>query len=124
MKLLLDMNLSPLWVATLSHAGFEVIHWSAVGAADASDYQIMLFAQEHDYTICTQDLDFGLMLAASGNGKPSVVQIRSQDVLPNGIGMQVVAALLRMTVELEAGALVTVDPMRTRVRVLPFRPRA
>ena len=123
MKLLLDMNLSPLWLATLSQAGFEVIHWSAVGAADASDYQIMLFAQEHDYTICTQDLDFGLMLAASGNGKPSVVQIRSQDVLPNGIGMQVVAALLRMTVELEAGALVTVDPMRTRVRVLPFRPR-
>ncbi len=83
----------------------------------------MLFAQEHDHTICTQDLDFGLMLAASGIGKPSVVQVRSQDVLPNGIGMQVVAALLPMTAELEAGALVTVDPLKTRVKVLPFRPR-
>jgi len=81
------------------------------------------FAQEHSYTICTQDLDFGLMLAASGNGKPSVVQIRSQDVLPHRIGMQVIAALLRMAAELEAGALVTVDPIRTRVRVLPFLPR-
>ncbi|HEY5329030.1 MAG TPA: DUF5615 family PIN-like protein [Acidobacteriaceae bacterium] len=123
MKLLLDMNLSPLWLATLSHAGFEVIHWSAVGAANAPDHEIMLFAQERGYTICTQDLDFGSMLAASGNGRPSVVQIRSQDILPNGIGMQVVAALLRMSAELEAGALVTVDPRKTRVRVLPFRPR-
>ncbi len=85
--------------------------------------EIMLFAQEHDYIICTRDLDFGIMLAASGNGKPSVVQIRSQDVLPLGIGLQVIAALLRTATELEAGALVTVDPMKTRVRVLPFLPR-
>jgi predicted nuclease of predicted toxin-antitoxin system len=77
MKLLLDMNLSPLWLATLNNAGFEVVHWSRVGVANAPDQEIMLFAQQHGYTICTQDLDFGLMLAASGNGKPSVVQIRS-----------------------------------------------
>jgi hypothetical protein len=62
-------------------------------------------------------------LAASGNWKPSVVQIRSQDVLPNGIRMQVVAALLRMTVELEVDALVIGDPLRTRARVSPFCPK-
>src|SRR6185312_12714379 len=101
MKLLLDMNLSPLWLATLNNAGFEVVHWSSIGVANAPDHEIMLFAQEHGYTICTQDLDFGLMLAASGNGKPSVVQIRSQDILPGGIGVQVIAALLRMAAELE-----------------------
>ncbi len=81
----------------------------------------MLYAQEHGYTVCTQDLDFGLMLARSGHGRPSVVQIRAQDVLPKDIGPQVVLALLRMEPELEAGALVTVDPKKTKVRVLPLK---
>jgi len=83
----------------------------------------MLFAQEHGYTICTQDLDFGSMLAATGHGRPSVVQIRAQDVLPIHIGPQVIRALFKMERELEAGALVTVDPKKTRVRVLPLRAR-
>ena len=37
MKILLDVNLSPEWVQALSAAGFETIHWSAVGAITASD---------------------------------------------------------------------------------------
>jgi predicted nuclease of predicted toxin-antitoxin system len=123
MKLLLDMNLSQLWLAPLREAGFEVLHWISIGDAFSDDAEIMHYAQEHDYTICTQDLDFGLMLARSGHGRPSVVQIRAQDVLPKDIGPQVISALLRMERELEAGALVTVDPRKTRVRVLPLRVR-
>ena len=37
------------------------------------------------------------------------------------IGMQVVAALKQMDVELEAGALLTVDPNRTRLRLSEMR---
>jgi len=62
------------------------------------------------YTVCTQDLDFGLMLASTGDGRPSVLQIRAQGVLPHQIGDQVLEALHQMTPELDAGALVTVDP--------------
>jgi predicted nuclease of predicted toxin-antitoxin system len=120
MKILLDMNLSQLWVAPIQQAGFEVVHWISIGDAYAVDPEIMQYAQIHGYTICTQDLDFGLMLARSGHGKPSVVQIRAQDVLPQDIGPQVILALLRMEPELELGALVTVDPKKTRVRVLPL----
>jgi predicted nuclease of predicted toxin-antitoxin system len=123
MKLLLDMNLSQLWLAPIRQAGFEVVHWISIGDAYSDDADIMHYAQEHGYTICTQDLDFGLMLARSGHGSPSVVQIRAQDVLPKDIGPQVILALLRMGPELEAGALVTVDPKKTRVRVLPLKPR-
>lgn len=32
MKLLVDMNLSPRWVAVLVGAGVDAVHWSAVGA--------------------------------------------------------------------------------------------
>ncbi len=121
MKLLLDMNLSPLWLSALQDAGFDVVHWAAIGSADDADETIMHFAQQHGYILCTQDLDFGLMLAFSGHGKPSVLQIRSKDVLPAHIGTQVIQALRGMRRQLEEGALVTVDPKKTRVRILPLR---
>ena len=31
MKLLIDMNLSPVWVSHLHLAGFEAIHWRNIG---------------------------------------------------------------------------------------------
>ncbi len=123
MKLLLDMNLSRLWVGYLEAAGFEAVHWSSIGTAFSPDPEIMVYAHDNAYTICTQDLDFGLMLAATGDGRPSVLQIRARDILPHQIGKQVVAALRRMAPELDRGALVTVDPKKTRVRVLPLGPR-
>ena len=41
MKFLVDMNLSPGWVAFLIEAGFEAIHWSNAGPADATDLEWM-----------------------------------------------------------------------------------
>jgi predicted nuclease of predicted toxin-antitoxin system len=55
--------------------------------------------------------------------KPSVVQIRADDLSLNGIGKQVIAALLRATADLDEGALLTIDPKRTRLRLLPLQPR-
>ncbi|WP_413815323.1 MULTISPECIES: DUF5615 family PIN-like protein [Bradyrhizobium] len=43
MRFLIDMNLSPSWVPFLQNAGFEAAHWSAVGAADASDRTTSIF---------------------------------------------------------------------------------
>ncbi|MEH2244110.1 DUF5615 family PIN-like protein [Nostoc sp.] len=34
MKILLDINLSPEWVAVLENAGFEAVHWSTIGNLD------------------------------------------------------------------------------------------
>jgi predicted nuclease of predicted toxin-antitoxin system len=53
--------------------------------------------------------------------KPSVVQIRGDDLRPVSIGNQVVMALRQMRTELEEGALVTLDSKRTRLRLLPLR---
>lgn len=123
MKLLVDMNLSPRWVKVLADAGVEAAHWSSLGAMNAPDTEIMAYAKVNDYVVLTHDLDFGAMLAATHGEKPSVVQIRAEDVSPNVIGTQVVAALQQMALELEEGALITVDPNRTRLRVLPLQPR-
>ncbi len=81
MKLLVDMNLSPSWVERLVAHGFEAVHWSTVGAATAPDVEILAWANEHHFVVITNDLDFSAILAAGAVDGPSVVQIRSQDLL-------------------------------------------
>jgi predicted nuclease of predicted toxin-antitoxin system len=71
--------------------------------------------------VLTHDLDFGAILAATQGEKPSVVQLRGDDVRPEGIGPQVIAALTQVAASLRAGALVTIQPGRTRITVLPLR---
>ena len=120
MKLLSDMNLSPLWIPFLEQNGFEAIHWSDVGAANAPDIEIMEHARSGGYAILTHDLDFGRLLATQAIGGPSVTQIRTQDVLPQVIGSLVVNALRAARPYLESGALVTIDPAQHRIRLLPI----
>ena len=122
MKLLLDMNLPPRWVQFLSGQGFECVHWSDVGEYTATDRLIMAYAKEYGYTVFTHDLDFGALLAATRARSPSVIQIRTQNVLPEAIGVLVVNAIRQFAEELQRGALITVDPHRSRVRILPFEP--
>lgn len=121
MKLLIDMNLSPRWASLLINAGFNATHWSVLGAYNATDSEIMAYAKAHDYIVLTHDLDFSAILAATQGKKPSVVQIRADDVNPDAIGKQVIAALQQMSTELVDGALLTVDTSRTRVRLLPLQ---
>lgn len=120
MKILIDMNLSPRWVELFDDAGIESSHWSAFGATNAPDKEIMNYAKENDYVVLTHDLDFSAILAVTHGEKPSVVQIRAENVSPDVIGNAVLAALWQMAPELENGALITVDPKRTRLRLLPF----
>ena len=121
MKLLVDMNLSPRWIGVLNDAGIEAAHWSSLGASNSPDSEIMAYANTNNYVVLTRDLDFGTILAATQGKKPSVVQISADDVSPNLIGLQVIAALRQMAEELEEGALLTVDVKRTRLRLLPLQ---
>jgi predicted nuclease of predicted toxin-antitoxin system len=121
MKVLVDMNLSPRWVSLLDGLGIQAAHWSGVGRINAPDAEIMAYAAANDYVVLTHDLDFSAILAATHGEKPSVVQIRAEDVSPDSIGAQVGVALRQMESELQEGALLTIDPNRTRLRLLPLR---
>jgi len=121
MKLLVDMNLSPRWAGLLNTSGFQSIHWSAVGPFNAPDSEIMAYAAKNGYVILTHDLDFSAILAVTHGEKPSVVQIRADDISPNISGMPVISALKQMESELEAGALLTIEPERSRLRLLPLK---
>jgi len=123
MKVLIDMNLSPSWARVLKEAGIEAVHWSEIGLATTPDPAIMAYATANGFVILTNDVDFGIALAIADKEKPSVAQIRGEDLRPVSIGNHVVLALRQMRVELEAGALLTIDPKRTRLRLLPLRKR-
>lgn len=121
MKILIDMNLSPAWTQILTQAGIEAVHWSTLGPAYASDPEIMTFARDQGYVVLTHDLDFSAILAATKGERPSVAQIRADDVSPRVIGPAVVTALRQMTPELDRGALLTIEPSRSRLRLLPLQ---
>ena len=123
MRILIDMNLSPRWVDVLADAGIECIHWSSVGESTASDSFIMAFAKGAGYVVLTHDLDFGSILAATHGDKPSVIQIRSRTLSTAAIGPFVVKTLIQMEAEIESGALLTIEPPRARIRLLPLNPR-
>ena len=121
MKRQIDLNRSPLWVGFLGSAGIEAAHWASVGERDALDMDIMAYAAAEGYVVLTHDLDFGAILAATNGTKPSVVQFRAGDLSPDTIGRHLIDALRRMAAELERGALLTIEPGRARMRLLPLR---
>jgi predicted nuclease of predicted toxin-antitoxin system len=120
MKLLIDMNLSPVWVPFLNQNGFLAVHWSTVGSPSAMDSEIMAYAAANGFVVFTHDLDFGMMLAAQKADAPSVIQIRAQDILPDAVGIHVLRSLEQVRTHLETGALVTIEPGRHRIRLLPI----
>jgi predicted nuclease of predicted toxin-antitoxin system len=91
-----------------------------LGQPSARDSEIMAFAAANNYVLVTHDVDFSAILAVTHGKKPSVIQIRSEDVGPEFIGRQTVAALRHMQAELAAGALLTIEAGRTRLRLLPI----
>ena len=121
MKLLVDMNLSPSWVDRLARNGFEAVHWSTIGAATAPDVEILAWANEHAFVVLTNDLDFSAILAAGAGATPSVVQIRTQDLLSDAVVTIVATALEAHREDIERGALLSIDEGGTRVRMLPLK---
>jgi len=120
-KLLVYVNLSPSWVERLARHRFEAVHWSTIGAATAPDVEILTWATEHHFVVITNDLDFSAILAAGAVDGPSVVQIRSQDLLSDVVVSIVAKALDAHREDIERGALLSIDEAGTRVRVLPLR---
>ena len=121
MKLLVDMNLSPSWVERLARHGLEAVHWSTIGTATAPDVEILAWANEHEFVVLTNDLDFSAILAASAGASPSVVQIRTQDLLSDAAVSIVARALEAHREDIDRGALLSIDEGGTRVRMLPLK---
>lgn len=120
-RILVDMNLSPSWVELFEKRGFEACHWSTIGAPQAPDTEIMAWARDNGYLVFTHDLDFGALLFATCATGPSVIQLRTEDIRPSTMAPLVLNAIDQVRDDLVSGALVTINPRRHRVAILPLR---
>jgi predicted nuclease of predicted toxin-antitoxin system len=123
MKLVVDVNLSPSWVRRLTERRLEAVHWSEIGSVTAPDEEILGWTRSQSLVLLTNDLDFSAILAATGDDSPSVVQLRTQDLMSDTAADSVVAAVTAYADEIQRGALLSVNESGTRVRLLPLRGR-
>ncbi len=120
LRILIDMNLSPKWLLAFSKFGIEAIHWLDVGHSTAPDEEIANWARKNQYIIFTHDLDFGTMLALTQEQGPSIIQVRGQNILPEGIQETLASVIRKYESELLKGALLVIDETHSRVRLLPI----
>jgi predicted nuclease of predicted toxin-antitoxin system len=122
MRLLIDMNLTPRWVQSLSEAGHEAVHWSSVGKPTAPDSEICAYARRLAFVVLTSDMDFPQILAHTSEAKPSVILIRGEPMTPETRGQALVAAIDACHEDLLNGAILTLDwSGKLRARLLPLR---
>jgi predicted nuclease of predicted toxin-antitoxin system len=119
-KILVDMNLSPDWVAALEQLGWSAVHWSTVGDPRATDTALMDWAVKNGHVVFTHDLDFGMVLALTHGTGPSVIQVRAHDALPEQLQKLVATAIHEYEADLASGALVVIDAAGSRARILPL----
>lgn len=108
--------------SVLTEKGFEAVHWSQIGDPKAKDPVIMQWARANDHIVFTNDLGLSALLAAGGENSPSIIQVRTQDVMPDeAIGTDVIRVLQQHEDQLSAGAIITIDEMMSRLRILPIQ---
>jgi len=120
MKIIVDVNLAVRWAEMLSGRGIESIHWTAIGASNAQDIEIMSYARQNGYSVFTNDLDFSAILVSTRASGPSVIQIRAEDTRPEALLERVADTLIKFSAAIEKGTLITIDPNKTRLHILPF----
>ena len=121
MRLLLDMNLTPRWVALLAGAGHHAVHWSTLGPVGEADAAICEYARENEFVLVTNDLDFPRILAHTLRAKPSVILLRGEPLVPESRGPALLQAISDCAAELNAGAILSIDwSGRARAHLLPL----
>jgi predicted nuclease of predicted toxin-antitoxin system len=123
MRFLADAGISPKTVEFLRRAGYDVAHVRDLALQRASDKSIADRARADERIVLTFDLDFGAVLALGVVDRPSVVIFRLSDERAEAVNRRLEAVLSEQAPALQSGALVLVEDVRYRMRLLPIRSR-
>jgi len=124
MKFLIDNALSPALADRLQQVGHDAIHVRSIGLQHADDDAIFDRAAVEGRILVTADADFGTLLAVRSSRQPSVIQFRGEGSrTPDALARTLLANLAQLVDSLENGCIVTFEPARVRVRLLPIAPR-
>ncbi len=113
MKLLLDTCVSRAVRDAVEGAGHDVV-WSAAWPSDPGDDEILDRARAEARVVVTLDKDFGALAVVRGQRHAGIVRLVSMSITEQAVAC--VRALERYEADLAAGAIVTVEPGRVRVR--------
>jgi predicted nuclease of predicted toxin-antitoxin system len=120
LNFLLDMNLPRELGRLLAGRGHGWRHVSDIGLYRAADWKILAEAKGHGEVILTHDLDYGNLLAFSGEPEPSVAIFRQSDILPAALFESMMRNWSECSPALEAGAIVVFEDTAIRIRRLPI----
>jgi predicted nuclease of predicted toxin-antitoxin system len=120
MRFLADMGIAGGVVVWLKAQGHDAVHLRDEGLQRLPDGQVFAKAAAEQRIILTFDLDFGEILALSGGKDVSVVLFRLNNATTPFVIARLAAVLSDAAAALEAGAIVTVEDGRHRVRRLPL----
>ena len=121
MRFLIDNALSPALAALLQQAGHDAIHVRELGLQHADDEVIFERAATEHRIVVSADADFGTLLALRASRQPSVIQFRGEGSRkPDVLARTLLANLPQLVDSLENGCIVTFEPARVRVRLLPI----
>jgi predicted nuclease of predicted toxin-antitoxin system len=114
------MNVSRELGGRMNALGHTCRHVGDIGLALASDVKIVATARANAETIVTHDLDYGHLLAFSGEARPSVVVLRLRNTHPKNLCARISGAWQEIEAPLLRGAIVTIEDATVRIRALPI----
>jgi predicted nuclease of predicted toxin-antitoxin system len=120
MRFLADMGVALPVIQCLRAAGHEAIHLREEGLQKLPDEEIFLKAASERRILITFDLDFGEILALSGNQSISVLLFRFHNTRTPHVIARLEKVLEESGSALEQGAIIVVEDFRHRVRRLPL----
>ena len=123
MRFLVDNALSPRVVSGLRTAGHDAVHLGEIGLSRANDVEVFEVARKERRVLVSADTDFGALLALGSVRRPSVILFRhGAEYHPKRQVRLLLDSLPGVGPDLDAGAVVTIEPFRVRVRRLPIGP--
>jgi predicted nuclease of predicted toxin-antitoxin system len=120
MRFLADMGVAMRVVEWLREQGHNVAHLRDENLQRMPDLDVFRKAAIEGRILLTFDLDFGEILALSGQNNVSVVLFRLHNTRTPHVIERLDVALQETKEMLESGAIVVIEENRLRVRRLPL----
>jgi predicted nuclease of predicted toxin-antitoxin system len=122
MRLLANMNSSPIVVSDLRDLGWDILRVSDLLPANSPDDTVLELARLEGRVLISQDLDFSRLLALGGFDSPSLITLRLTRSDPGTVTGRLREILASIDDLVRDGCAVTVDDDFVRFRRLPIVP--
>jgi predicted nuclease of predicted toxin-antitoxin system len=120
MNFLLNMNVHRDMAAPLKKRGHVCRHVGDIGMSRVKDVEIIAEAKKSGEVIITHDLDYGHLLAFSGEKAPSVIILRLRNLQTEDVISRLDSIWKEIEAPLMEGAIVSLSDKSLRIRNLPI----